>query len=97
MPGVELIAVERKRQIEYEGWTAKHDDSHQSEELVKAAICYLTHIIDPTFIGKILHKYWPFDTRWWKPKDRKRNLIRAGALIAAELDRLMRLDEAEQS
>lgn len=35
---------------------------------------------------------WPFDASWWKPSnDPIRNLIKAGALIAAEIDRLQRL------
>ena len=33
---------------------------------------------------------WPWDKRWWKPKDRRRDLIRAGALIVAEIERLDR-------
>lgn len=33
---------------------------------------------------------WPWNDEWWKPKDPVRDLIRAGALIAAELDRLLR-------
>lgn len=28
---------------------------------------------------------------WWKPKDRRRNLVKAGALIVAEIERLDRL------
>ena len=31
--------------------------------------------------------HWPWALNWWKPKDRRRDLIRAGALIVAELER----------
>ena len=31
-----------------------------------------------------------WDSEWWKPKDRRRDLIRAGALIVAEIERLDR-------
>lgn len=35
---------------------------------------------------------WPWDAEWWKPTpdDRIRELVKAGALIAAEIDRLRR-------
>lgn len=34
---------------------------------------------------------WPWATDWWKPSDDPiTNLVRAGALIAAEIDRLLR-------
>lgn len=44
-------------------------------------------------------RLWPgsWHPSWWKPKDRVRDLVRAGALIAAEIDRLQRAAAAEQS
>jgi len=33
---------------------------------------------------------WPWERKWWKPKDRRRDLVRAGALIIAEIERLDR-------
>lgn len=33
---------------------------------------------------------WPWDDEWWKPKDARRDLVRAGALIVAEIERLDR-------
>jgi len=34
---------------------------------------------------------WPFSSEWWKPaQDPIRNLVKAGALIAAEIDHLQR-------
>lgn len=39
---------------------------------------------------------WPWDEEWWKPsEDPVRNLVKAGALIAAEIDRLQRVDGGE--
>ena len=35
--GIELIAEERKRQIEEEGWTAEHDDQQTDGEIAEAA------------------------------------------------------------
>jgi hypothetical protein len=43
----------------------------------------------------IIGRYWPWDREWWKPtpNNRIRELAKAGALIAAEIDRLQRLEE----
>lgn len=38
----------------------------------------------------ILRRLWPWSLSWWKPKDRRRDLIRAAALIVAEIERLDR-------
>lgn len=37
--GIDLIAAERQRQIEEEGWTPDHDDQHTNGELALAAAC----------------------------------------------------------
>lgn len=83
--GIELIAEERKRQIEVEGWTSEHDAIHQDEELCYAAKCYIEA---PHIIG--VPPSWPWDLNWFKPNpdDRVRELVKAAALIAAEIDRL---------
>lgn len=41
---------------------------------------------------------WPasWHPSWWKPKDRVRDLARAGALLAAEIDRLQRTECHEE-
>lgn len=38
-------------------------------------------------------EWWPWDRKWWKPSqdDQVKNLIKAGALIAAEIDRLQNI------
>lgn len=91
--GCQLIAAERKRQIEVEGWTADHDKEHYVGELVHAASCYLIYDYphwaeDDSAIP--IPNNWPWDFKWWKPtpNDRVRELVKAGALIAAEIDRL---------
>lgn len=47
---------------------------------------------EPYPVTVILPALWPWDAEWWKPcpEDRIRELIKAGALIAAEIDRLQR-------
>lgn len=84
--GVGLIAAERERQIAVEGWTAEHDEVHSEQQLVEAAVCYLLSDVPECF-----DDYWPWDDEWWKPTpdDRVRELVKAGALIAAEIDRLV--------
>lgn len=82
---VDLIAAERRRQVESEGWTPEHDDEHDTEEMAFAAACYVT-----AGEGEPPPAIWPWDWKWWKPKGRVRNLIRAGALIVAEIERLQR-------
>jgi hypothetical protein len=97
------VAAERERQKTREGWTAEHDDEHTDGSIAVAAGCYAIHAgiaasIDSGQIDfyakqqlhKIVPDYWPWDRKWWKPKDQRRNLVRAGALILAEIERLDR-------
>jgi len=88
--GSELIAAERRRQVEVEEWTPEHDDEHEHGEMAAAAQCYL-EATPHQFQRNI--RLWPWAAKWWKPKDRISNLVRAGALIAAEIDRLQRAKE----
>ncbi len=92
--GAALIAEERQRQIDQEGWTAEHDDQHGNAELLEAAIAYVATAI-PRSVRNIRPSFWwpvDWDLRYFKPKDSIANLVKAGALIAAEIDRLQRLD-----
>ncbi len=85
------IAVERRRQISVEGWSPQHDDTHTCGELALAAGCYaigsqLDGERDRSFTG-----YWPWHKLRWKPCAARRMLIKAGALIVAEIERMDRL------
>ena len=40
MTALDDIALERRRQIEQEGWTAEHDDAHSKCEMAIAAAGY---------------------------------------------------------
>lgn len=86
------IAAERKRQVEVEGWTPEHDDQHDRDELSAAATCYAYFGWVRPSNGKA-PTVWPWEDSWWKPKDRRRDLIRAAALIVAEIERLDRATE----
>ena len=84
--GVDLIAEERLRQIEVEGYSKENDAEYLNNELPDAAICYL---IDPDLRDDSPFP-WPWEDESFKPTpfDRIRELAKAGALIAAEIDRL---------
>jgi hypothetical protein len=85
---INLIKAERERQIKEEGYTAVHDAKYCSiDDLALAAANYalpsrLRPADDPP-------NGWPFDNDQWKPtpNDRIKELVKAGALIAAEIDR----------
>ncbi|KAB2684920.1 MazG-like family protein [Brucella tritici] len=78
------VLAERRRQIEAEWWTPEHDNQFVDRELAKAAACYA---IDNAAM-------WPWSMSWWKPSNSRRNLVKAGALILAEIERLDRLPSA---
>jgi hypothetical protein len=83
--GIELIAAERIRQKKDEGYAPEHDLEHVNGELIQAAICYAAS--DPA------RGRWPAGWQWKPSADRKRELAKAGALIAAEIDRLLAAGE----
>ncbi|GEM_PF-741891 len=92
------VTAERRRQIEAEGWGNVHDDSHTNFELTKAAISYAQAAAisekDRTreFANKNVPSRWPWSKVWWKPKDRRTDLVRAAALLIAEIERLDRAE-----
>ena len=87
------VLTERGRQVSAEGWSPEHDDKHTNGQMAVAAgyyalACGFPHERD---IGNgHLPNHWPWDAYWWKPRDHRRNLVRAGALILAEIERLDR-------
>jgi hypothetical protein len=86
--GADLIRDERFRQVADEGWTPEHDDTHTGNELVDAAVCYLLYSKTHPDHMPIS---WPWEDEAWRPSpEHVVNLVRAGALIAAEIDRLDR-------
>ena len=98
--GAVRIAQERRRQIAEEFYSAEYDDQYKKCELVRAAICYAEagwilagggSLRDVRASGRILI-VWPWARNLFKPtEDPGRNLEKAGALLAAEMDRLERL------
>lgn len=99
--GIEIIAEERKRGMEVEGWTPEHDDQHHTGDLAHAAAAYASaelyrRATSPGYDNT--PHIWPFERKWWKPSphDRIKELAKAGALIASEIDRLNRVSLASK-
>lgn len=89
------VLAERRRQVEAEGWTPEHDNEHADGQLAKAAACYAVGWKIDVYQRFGFHQYrrfqmWPWHLKWWKPKDRRHDLVRAAALIIAEIERLDR-------
>lgn len=96
------VLAERQRQIDGENRDAHNDDTLGFGEMARAAACYaivgslagrrdevvelsMEHGAVPVFRVK-----WPWEWHWWKPRNQRRDLVRAGALIIAEIERMDR-------
>jgi len=90
--GAALIVQERARQQEVEGYN-EQDYQYTAGDLAQAALAY-------TYLGtgrhSMAHSNWPWSMDYFRPNDTPiRALTKAGALIAAELDRLLALENNE--
>ena len=86
-PAVLDVVRERIRQTTEEGWSPEHDDEHIGGQLAKAAVCYAK----PSYRKSASPpQEWPWGEPWWKPKDQRSDLVRAAALLIAEIDRIDR-------
>lgn len=103
--GIEMIADERKRQVEVEGYSEQHDSCHSPRKLIQAAQTYLEsadltlhskefspsnswHQTNLPFYRNEIKRTWPWEQESFKPTTDIRDLVKAGALIAAAIDRL---------
>lgn len=96
--GMVDVLEERRRQIDDEGWTVEHDDEHAGGQMARAAACYaISASSEPNDISAaaIVDSSWPWAAEWWKPTGKRRDLVKAGALIVAEIDRLDRAGEPQ--
>jgi hypothetical protein len=105
--GADLIAFERDRQLTDEGFTPDHDDQHVDGQLMWAAAAYLLTGNFSIQGEDISERVWPWAVRvneddprqllgWRPPENRVQGLVKAGALIAAEIDRLIRREPPPQ-
>lgn len=104
----EEVKAERRRQIEVEGWDAQHDDYHDGGELARHAAAYAwaaslnetqRELAELDYTGRrgwfslvVLRRLWRWADHWWKPTTPRRDLVKAAALIVAEIERLDRLE-----
>lgn len=103
---IDEVAAERLRQINAEGFdTDRDDEEHPNGELALAAACYASPkriFIAEQLAGRGYETFtsyadaWPWHNDWWKPKNRRRDLIRAAALIVAEIERLDRIEPPKE-
>ncbi|WP_422036558.1 hypothetical protein [Reyranella sp.] len=94
MSAIDDIAAERDRQVKVEGFGAGRDDGFVHGQLARGAAAFAE------FAGESDERrataagapsIWPWwSLGHWKPKDRRADLVRAGALIVAEIERLDR-------
>jgi hypothetical protein len=87
------VIGERVRQVTDLGYTAEHDDVHADGSLSEAAAVfvlnaygYSTH----TFGYGSLNVWDAWGVAWFKPKSLRRDLVRAAALIIADIERIDR-------
>lgn len=83
---IDEIRIERERQIKPIGWTADHDDTLANGELTQMACAYA--LDNPAFAPP----GWAFKA----DSGRRRELIKAAALIVAEIERLDRSRRQEE-
>ncbi|UQQ53039.1 hypothetical protein [Enterobacter roggenkampii] len=89
---VQSVISERQRQQSVEGWTPEHDDEHTEGEMAEAAACYAMFANNQGFSVPGL---WPWAREWWKQSGQRRDLVKAGALILAEIERIDRQESAQ--
>lgn len=91
------VLTERRRQIDGEGWTSAHDDEYLLPgSLAEAAACYAISSVSVAERKKAAPHGWPWAIKWWKPTTPRRDLVKAGALILAEIERLDRAHATPQ-
>ena len=88
-----MIAAERCKQRAK--WTAEHDDTHDNGELAVAARSYAVASLFPAGllndVPVVTHMFeWPLEFEAWQPGPPEEMLAKAGAFIAAEIDRRRR-------
>jgi hypothetical protein len=92
------VLRERERQCSGEGFTPSHDDGYDWGVLADAGAAYAV------YAGDALHPYsqgdgqffidspsmWPLKDKWWKPKNPRAALVKAAALLIAEIEKIDR-------
>lgn len=95
------IQLERQSQRD-KGFDEAHDDRHASFELSAAASAYSEHVwkmhdavaLGMTYTIKVPPPQWPWRNGYrvehWNPKSPREDLVKAAALLVAEIERIDR-------
>ena len=95
MTVIDEVAAGR-RLHDAKGWTTAHDDGHVGGEMAGAAACY---ILSGLRVGRadlnmrlrdVVQDLWPWKPRRWTLAQRRSDLVKAAALIVAEIERMDR-------
>lgn len=100
------VLAERQRQIKSEGFTPEHDDLHAEGQLARAAAAYAVAADtaayeadksrpawNESYIAGVA-RMWPWNWALWKPTNKRRDLVKAAALLLAEIERVDRTASA---
>lgn len=85
---IDLVKKEREKQISKHGYTTVHDRQHPKKAVLYGALAYLNSVIYSSNVGI---EDWPFKEESFKPEGDIKNLVKAAAMIIAEIDK--RLEE----
>jgi hypothetical protein len=93
------VLKERHRQKSHERFSPEHDDRHTQGQLAGAAACYTLFSLPPSLppglqrmVDELIPRLFPWERTWWKPYSPRRDLVRAAALLIAEIERIDRRD-----
>lgn len=107
--GLEAIGAEYQGHFDREGFTPERDDGYVNFEFVRAGTCYASFasfLDEPRDWARqrsLAPLNWPWSNAGWKPgpdnsiASRKRELEKAGALLAKEWDRLHRIEQRDEA
>lgn len=96
------VIAERVRQMRVKGYTYEHDDEHMNREIARGAATHVLHYVHrAVFAAASLAEYrmlagapkdcgWPDDWNDFEPSTPRADLVRAAAMIIAEIERLDR-------
>jgi len=96
---IQDVFNERQRQKIVEGYTTERDDNYTHNEMTSAAVGYAQHVVRRGWVhsshienyqSEACPSIWPWDEKYWKPKSPREDLVRAAALIIAEIERIDR-------
>lgn len=102
LKGINDVSEERLRQITEEGFNSERDDTYHPGTLGSAGASYALAAVAQLLLGDSkedvskVPDFWPWSDETWRPDDPRRNLVKAAALLIAEIDRMDRQASAEK-